>query len=155
MSTPKLPGVQDKNQYNPQTSKVQSEVLMTGPVFSNVTAKNNYNIVEGIKIESDARMNAPIYSGVASNNQFTFEAPKIPESSAQMFTPKPAGVNESHNYNPMAERVGGVPQQSYPVIQGVETSNKFSIVPDKKQGQLAPTLRLVTKLPTSHCSQAK
>ena len=137
MSTPKLPGVQDKNQYNPQTSKVQSEVLMTGPVFSNVTAKNNYNIVEGIKIESDARMNAPIYSGVASNNQFTFEAPKIPESSTQMFTPKPAGVNESHNYNPMAERVGGVPQQSYPVIQGVETSNKFSIVPDKKQGQLA------------------
>ena len=137
LSTPKIPGVQDKNQYNPQSSKVPTEALMSGPVYSNVTAKNSYNIIEGVKIEGDARMNAPIYSGVAANNQFTFEAPKIPESSAQMFTPKPAGVAESHNYNPMTERVSGVPQQSYPVIQGVDTDNKFSIVPDKRQGQLA------------------
>ena len=137
MTTPKFPGVSDKNQYNPQSTKVQSEPLMTGPVFSQVTAKNNYNIVEGIKIEADARMNAPVYSGAGNMNQFTYEAPKVPEGTPQMFTPKPAGVVESHNFNPMTERVSGVPQQSYPVIQGVDSSNQYSHVPERKQGQLA------------------
>ena len=137
MSTPKFPGVDDKNKYNPQTTQVKNEAVMTGPVYNNVTAQNHYNIIEGTKLEFDAKMNAPIYTAVERNNQFTFEAPKVPETSSQMFTPKPAQVNESHNFNPMTERVAGVAQQSYPVIQGVESSNQFTIVPDRKPGQLA------------------
>ena len=51
MTGPKLP-VQDKNQFNPQSTKVQFDAVMAGPVYGGGTAKNQYNIIEGVKVRT-------------------------------------------------------------------------------------------------------
>merc|ERR1719462_667700 len=43
MTGPKLTGVQDSNKYCPVTEKVRGEALMTGPIYPGVEAKNVYN----------------------------------------------------------------------------------------------------------------
>ena len=129
--------VSDSNKYCPVTEKVRAEALMTGPVYPGVEAKNVYNEADSARTDVPVQMNAPVYSSVAGGNQFSYEAPKVPGHDAQQFTPTRAGAtNESHKYGPVPARVPGVPQVTGPVLveQG---DNKYCPVSERKSGEMA------------------
>merc|ERR1719397_124816 len=129
--------VSDSNKYCPVTEKVRSEALMTGPVYPGVEAKNAYNETESARTDVPIQMNAPVYSSVAGGNQYSYEAPKVPEPDAQQFTPTRAGATtESHKYGPVPARVPGVPQVTGPV-RVEQGDNKYCPVSERKSGEMA------------------
>ena len=129
--------VSDSNKYCPVTEKVRSEALMTGPVYPGVEAKNAYNETESARTDVPIQMNAPVYSSVAGGNQYSYEAPKVPGPDAQQFTPTRAGATtESHKYGPVPARVPGVPQVTGPV-RVEQGDNKYCPVSERKSGEMA------------------